>query len=460
MSASDIPAGAAGADLAAAGERAVALALDAGAESAEAYCEDHRDVEIRVYDRAVESLTEAGGKGVGVRAFAAEGRSGYAYGTSLDEAGLAALAARAVQIAQASDPDEYAGLPEGCGKAVTGDLVAPGFDDWNTERKVALAIATDDAARTADPRVSQVEQTIYADSRGSVAIANSDGFTGAYTASGAYAYSSAFAGEGDDLMTGLGLAIGRGPADLDAAAIGGEAARRAALLVGARPTTPCRAPVVLDAFTAAGFMGIVAGALSGEAVLRGRSPFVGRENDEIAGVALELTDDGLIDGGPATAPFDGEGVPQAVTPLIAGGRARNLLYDARTAREAGKRPTGNGRRGSYRGRPGVGASNIVVTAGEATLDELIAAAGDGLYVTQVVGLHSGVNPVSGVFSVGAAGVEIKNGELAGPVREATIASDLISMLGAVRAVGGERRWIPFGGAVLTAPLLIDEMTIA
>ncbi|MBK5230420.1 MAG: hypothetical protein JJE27_04520 [Thermoleophilia bacterium] len=98
--------------------------------------------------------------------------------------------------------------------------------------------------------------------------------------------------------------------------------------------------------------------------------------------------------------------------------------------------------------------------GELTLEELIAQAGDGLYVTQVVGLHSGVNPVSGVFSVGAAGIEIKNGELAGAVREATIASDLITMLGAVRAVGRERRWIPFGGSVYAAPLLVDEMTIA
>lgn len=446
--------------LSAAAERAVALALEAGAASAEAYCQDEREVEIRVYDRAVESLAEAGSKGVGVRAFASEGRMGYAYGTSFDEADLKALAARAVEIAEASDPDEFAGLPADCGAAETGALVAPGFDDWTTARKVEFAIETDDAARTADARVSQVEQTIYADARGRVALANSDGFRGGYEASGAYAYSSAFAGEGDELMTGLGLDIGRGPDDLDAKAIGGEAAARAAALVGARRTTSRRAPVVLDAFTAASFMGIVAGALSGESVLRGRSPFVGREDEEIASTALTIADDGLIDGGPASAPFDGEGVAQRRTQLIAGGRVQNLLYDTRTAREAGKSSTGNGRRASYRGRPGPGATNIVLEAGGASLEELISQAGDGLYVTQVVGLHSGVNPVSGVFSVGASGIEIKGGELAGPVREATIASDLISMLGAVRAVGSGRRWIPFGGTVLTAPLLIGEMTIA
>ncbi|MFY9489201.1 MAG: TldD/PmbA family protein [Solirubrobacterales bacterium] len=447
-------------DLAAAANKAVELALKSGAVAAEAYCQDEREVEIRVYNRAVESLTEAGGKGVGVRAFASEGRSGYAYGTTFDDAGLAEIAERAAEIAQVSDPDEFAGLPDECGVAQTGDLVSSEFDQWDTEQKVSFAISVDDAARTANVQVSQVEQTIYADARGRVAIANSNGFAAGYESSGAYAYSSAFAGEGDDLMTGLGLGMGRGPEELDARAIGAEAAERAAALVGARTTTARRAPVVLDAFTTASFMGIVAGALSGESVLRGRSPFVGREGERLAGLALTVADDGVIDGGPGSAPFDGEGVAQLRTELIAGGTVSNLLYDARTAREADRRSTGNARRGSYRGRPSTGATNIVVEAGEHSLDELLAMAGDGLYVTSVVGLHSGVNPVSGVFSVGASGIEIKDGKLAGPIREATIASDLISMLGAVNAVGSERRWIPFGGSVLTAPILISEMSIA
>lgn len=445
--------------LVSAAQRAAEFAAAAGADAAEAFCQDERELEIRVYDRAVESLTEAGGSGIGLRVFEADGRSGYAFGTAFDDASLKDLAERAVALAQIADPDEFAGLPESPGSAEVGALVAADFDDWDTAKKVALAIETDSAARSA-PGVSQVEQTIYADSRGTIAIANTTGFADSYEASGAYAYSSAFAGEGESLMTGLGLGIGMGPSDLDAAAIGGEAGERAAMLVGAKSTTSRKAPVVLDAFTTASFIGLLAGALSGEAVLRGRSPFVGREDEEVASALLEVTDDGLIAGGPASAPFDGEGVAQREKALIAGGRVQNLLYDSRTAREAGKATTGNARRGSYRGAPGVGATNIVVGAGDATLEQLFERAGDGLYVTNVVGLHSGVNPVSGVFSVGASGVEIKGGKLAGPVREATIASDLVSMLGAVSAVGSQRRWVPFGGSVLTAPMLIGEMTIA
>jgi PmbA protein len=195
-------------------------------------------------------------------------------------------------------------------------------------------------------------------------------------------------------------------------------------------------------------------------VLRGRSPFVGKEGETVASQLLTLTDDGLIEGGPSSAPFDGEGVAQRITPLIEGGVIQNFLYDSRTAREAGKASTGSARRGSYRGGPGPGASNVIVGAGSASLEELFEQAGDGLYVTNVVGLHSGVNPVSGQFSVGASGIEIKDGKLAGPVREATIASDLITMLLGVQAVGAERRWIPFGGSVLTPPLLVAEMSIA
>lgn len=440
--------------------KAVELTLDAGAESAEAFGQDERDVEIRVFDRAVESLTEAGSRGIGIRAFAGDGRSGYAFGTALDETSLRELAGRAVALAREADADEFGGLPATSGNGEAGNLVAPEFDEWDTAAKLEFAIRVDAAARDFDQRVSQVEQTIYADERATVAIVNSAGFSGSYETSGAYAYSSAFAGTGDDLMTGLGLDIARGPGGLDAEAIGREAAQRAVEMIGARRTDSRKAPVVLDEFTAASFIGIAAGALSGEAVLRGRSPFVGKEGEDIASGLLTLTDDGLTADGPASAPFDGEGVAQRVTPLIAGGKIENFLYDSRTAREAGRESTGNARRGSYRGGPGPGATNVIVAAGTATLEELISEAGDGLYVTNVVGLHSGVNPVSGQFSVGASGIEIKDGELAGPVREATIASDLITTLSGIRGVGAERRWIPFGGSVLTGPILVAEMTIA
>jgi PmbA protein len=442
-------------------EQAAATALDAaadlGATDAEAWAEERQGLEVRVYREAVESLTDAGGRGLGLRVFT-DGRAGYAYGTDLSEGGLRALAEAAHAGAAAADTDEHGGLPEAFGDTAIDGLHSQAFAEWTTERKIEIATQVDRAAR-ARKGVTQVEQTVYADSRGRVAIANSRGFASAYEASSAYAYSSAFAGAGADLMTGLGVGMARDPGGLDPEAIGGEAGDRALALVGARQPESRRCPVVLDAFVAASFAGFIGGMLSADAVQRGRSLFAGKLGEEVAAPQLRVADDATDPGGLASAPFDGEGSATRRNALIEEGRLATYLYDARTARKDGRDTTASASRSSYRSPPSVGTSNLVIDAGESSLDELVREAGAGLFVTDVAGLHSGVNPVSGTFSVGATGRLIEGGELGRPVREITIASDLVSMLKAVRGVGSEARWVPFGGSVKAAPLLLEEMSV-
>ena len=445
-------------DLEAVARRAVELALDAGADDADAYAERSVEREIRVYDGGVESLTDASSRGVGVRAFVG-GRWGHAYGTDLGDDGLRQLAVAAHEAAAVADPDEHAGLPDEAGSTDVGPLRSAELASWSTERKVELALEVERGARN-HPDVTQVEQVVYADADAEAALAGSRGFAGSFATSAAWAYASAFAGEGEDLMTGLGLGIGRGPEALDARAIGAEAAERAASLAGARQPASRRCPVVLDAFVAASFLGFIGGMLSADAVQRGRSLFADREGDEIASPLLRLADDGTAPDGLATAPFDGEGSPRRRVGLVEDGRLLTFLFDARTARKAGRSTTASAVRSSYRTPPSVGTGNLVVEPGEGTLEDLVRSAGDGLYVTDVVGLHSGVNPVSGTFSVGATGRLIEGGELGAPVREITIASDLVSMLRAVEGVGSEARWVPFGGSVRAVPLLLREMAVS
>ena len=438
--------------------QAVEAAADAGATDAEAWVEEATSRNIRVYEGEVESLSDAGGRGVGVRAFV-DGRSGYAYGTDLSDEGIAEVAGAARAAAEAADPDEYGGLPDEFGSTPVEGLAAPGLREWSTERKVELALAVERAAR-ARPGVTQVENAIYSDAEGSVALANSRGFEAGYDATQAWAYASAFAGEGADLMTGLGVQLGREPGELDPEAIGAEAGDRALALVGARQPESRRCPVVLDAFVAASFAGFIGSMLSAEAVQRGRSLFADREGDEIANAAIALTDDPTDPEGPSSAPFDGEGSASRRTPLIGDGRLLTFLFDARTARRAGRATTANASRGSYRSPPSVGTTNLVLQPGSHDLEGLFRAAGEGLFVTDVAGLHSGVNPVSGTFSVGASGRLIENGEPGTPVRELTIASDLVSMLRAVREVGSVGRWVPFGGSVKAPPILVGEMAVS
>jgi PmbA protein len=227
---------------------------------------------------------------------------------------------------------------------------------------------------------------------------------------------------------------------------------------GKPPSRAC--PVVFDETVAASFIGLIGSVLGADAVQRGRSPFAELLGKEIAADAFVLRDDGTDTGGLRASPFDDEGIPRRPTALIESGRLLTFLHDSYTARRGGAASTASAGRGGYRSAPSVSTSNLVLGDGLLSLEELLARAGDAVYVTDVAGLHSGVNPVSGTFSVGASGRLIKEGELAEPVREFTIASDLVSMLRAVEATGGTPRWVPFGGSVSTPHLLISQMTVS
>ena len=449
-------------ELAAIAQRAVESAQAAGATDAEAYVQDSVGREIRVFDGEVESLTDAGQRGLGVRCWI-DHRSGYAYGTDLSEDGLRGIAAGAVEAARIADPDEFSAAPE----ALAGEvpeiegLVDASLASWTTERKIELAQAVERAARAADERVVAVETTVYADEEERVALASSTGFSGSWEATSAYAYLQAIAEADGDKQTGLGFGMGRSPQALDPEGIGREAAGRAASLLGAAKPPSRTCPVVLDPIEAASFVGFIGGTLCADSVQRGRSPFAGMLGDAVGSAALSLTDDGVDPMGLNSAPLDAEGSPRGSTSLIEAGKLAGYLHDSYTARRQGEgtRTTANASRSSYRSPPSVSTSNLVVEAGERSFDELLAEAEGGIYVTDVAGLHSGVNPVSGTFSVGATGRLIEGGALAAAADEFTVASDLTSMLKAVAGAGSEARWVPFGGSVKTPALLIAEMAV-
>jgi PmbA protein len=440
--------------------RAVEAALAAGAGDAEAYAVEAEEREVRVHAGEVESLTAATERGVGIRAWIGT-RVGYAYGTDLSDAGVAAVAARATEAAGVADEDSFAAPPRPReGAADAPPLVDPSVAGWPTAEVVGLTLEVERAALSADERIAAVEQAVYADSVERVSIRSSAGVEGEFETSSCFAYLQALA-EGDGgRETGLGFGLGRGPAALDPAAIGREAAERAVAMIGAGKPASRACPVVLDPTVAASFVGVIGGVLGADAVQRGRSPLADRVGEQVASEALVLSDDGLDPDGLGSSPLDGEGVPTRRTALIEDGRLRTYLYDTYTARRGGAESTGNAGRSGYRSEPGVSTSNLIVGAGSDRFEDLLRQAGNGVYITDVAGLHSGVNPVSGVFSVGASGREIAGAELAGPLREFTIASDLVSMLGAVVAAGSDPRWVPFGGSVRTPPLLVGEMTVS
>jgi PmbA protein len=236
-----------------------------------------------------------------------------------------------------------------------------------------------------------------------------------------------------------------------------EAVERATRLLGATKPASSKRTILLEPRLASMLLGIVSGMLCGDAVVKGRSPFADRVGEQVAATGLTLVDDPTRTESLAADRFDGEGLACRRNPLIADGVLQGFLHDSYTARRSGTTSTGSAVRGT-RSLPGVGAQLLVMEPGTRSFDELVASIDHGLFVTSFAGLHSGVNPTSGDFSVGADGVLISGGELAGPAREMTVASTLQRLLLDIREVGGDFEWLAGGDGVCSR--VIDDVSVA
>lgn len=432
--------------------------IDAAAgEQVEAYAEWSRRTEVKARGGEVDALTSSESRGLGIRVIAG-GRLGYAWAADPDESEVRELLVAARAAAEHSTADDANGLPSAEPAEEVPGLFRDSVAAYPSERKVSLALDLERAATSVRPEVRKIEDVIYADSISRVAIASTAGVDASYQRTDCWCVVSALAERDGETQSGFSFRVAREPEELAWEEAASEAAERGARLLGAKKPGTERLPVVFDPWAAASFFGVLASALSAEEVQKGRSLLAGMVGQEVASEALSLVDDGRLEDGPASAPFDDEGVPTGRMPLIERGVLRGFLHNARTARREGVSSTGNASRPSYRGVPGVSPSNLYVEPGPDDAAEILRRAGRAVYVQEVSGVHSGANPVSGEFSVGATGLRVEGGALGEPLREMTIASTIPEVLKAITAAGSDLRFFP--GGVGTPTLLVGEMTVA
>ncbi|HEX2029050.1 MAG TPA: TldD/PmbA family protein [Nitriliruptorales bacterium] len=429
-------------------------------EQVEAFALRKVETEVEALRGEVDALSSAETRGVGVRVIV-EGRQGYASTAVVNEVGLGEALTEARSNAVVATPDDANRLPTSQAPAEVGELVDSRLLDTPVEEKIRLALELERVA-TDDPRVRGVDIAKYGDVYVRAALASTEGLALTAARTDAWAFVMPLASDHDETQTGLGVTIGRSADELDVEAAGREGAQRAVRLLGATKPDSRRTAVVFDPYATASFLGVLARTLSAEAVLKGRSLFADRLGDQVAGEDLTLLDDGLLADGPATAPFDGEGVPQHTTALIQGGTLRSFLHNTWSALRFGEgaSSTGNASRGSFTSSPGIAPTNLYLEPGPLDPARVLATAGEAVYVQDVAGLHSGANPISGDFSVGVTGLAVRGGELAEPFREATVASTIVELLRAITVVGDDLRFLPFHGALGGSTVLVAEMSVS
>ncbi len=436
-------------------ERVLGWAADD--EELEVVAVHDRETEIRVYEGDIESFTASEAQGVGVRVIK-DKKQGFAWAGTLDEDVLVETLADARDNAEFGTPDENLGVARPDGVAVPElELFEPAVGDTPTEDKIALAVDLEARTRAADPRIHGIESSDYVDSTHEAALVNTAGVSVTSQDSGSYVSIYALAEEDGETQVGFGFSVERDPAALDIDAAAADAADRATRLLGAVQPASERVTVVFDPFVTAQFLAILGQTLSGDAVLKGYSLFANRLGEEVASPLFTLVDDPTDSRAFTAAEVDGEGLASRRNVLIADGRLEMFVHNAYTARRAGTTPTGSAVR-SFASVPGVGTRALQLAPGSQSQDELIAAIDNGLLVQSVAGIHSGVNPVSGDFSTGAEGMRIRDGVVAEPLREITIASTLQKMLGDIVAVGNDVDWLPMSAAGVS--LVIADVTMS
>jgi PmbA protein len=427
-------------------------------EQVEAYAEESRQTEVSAHRSEVEGMTFAENRGVGVRVIRAD-RLGYSWVANPSEDEVREGVVRARMNAALAEPDLANGLPLAEPFESMPELFRAESAGVPAEQKVRMALDLEAYATTRDPRATKTEMVQVGDAVSRSAIASTAGVDAEYARTDAWCVVVPLAVDGDETQTGFSFRIGRALDELETHVVAEEAVERATRMLGAAKPPTAKIPVVLDQFAAMSFLGVLASALNADNVLKGRSLFADKVGEQIGSGPFTLVDDGRILEGPGAAPFDDEGVPSRRTELFTGGTLNGFLHDTYTARRtgSGQRSTGNAKRAGYRSAPGVGTSNFYVERGDLSFDMLLSRADRGVLIQDVSGVHSGANPISGEFSVGATGLRITDGTIGEPLREMTVASTLPDMLREIAGVGDDLR---FFSSVGTPSILVGEMTLA
>lgn len=432
-------------------------AKDLGATEADLLVAEGDSVSVQVRMSEVDRLSKAREKVLGIRVFFGK-RSASSSTSDFSKASLDRLVSDTCSLARAVVEDETSGLP-GPDQMVVDipDMDMKDDRQLAVDEEIDLAKRTEQSAFSADPRITNSEGAECSAGYGSILLANSHGFVGSY-ASSSYSLSMspiALDSQNGGMQRDYWYSVKRKFHELDSPEkIGQEAARRTVRRLGSRPITTQEVPVIFDPETAKSLLGHISSAVSGYSLYKGASFLLGQLGKSIASELVTVIDDGRLAGGLGSRPFDGEGLATRKTLVIDRGMLSSYLLDTYSGRKLGMASTGNASR-SVGENPTVGATNLFLSPGSYSPDEILRSMKRGLYVTDLIGF--GVNLVTGDYSRGAAGFWVENGELTHPVEEVTIAGNLQQILKDIEMVGND---LEFRGRVASPTVKIRKMMVA
>ena len=416
---------------------------------------------VRVFKGEISEYKNTSSEGVGFRG-TYNGKMGYAYTENLDSGLIPILLDNAATNAGIIEDKDVEKLYPGDEKYPEVNSYNPALNDIDTAQKIELAMSLEKYALSFDPRVKMADYCTLATYEGHTAIANSYGLNLSEKGNIARVFLIARVEENGITKSADEGWTGRDFADFDYKKEAEKAVNKALSYLGATPIPSGKYPVVLDQNTTKDIFGVFTSIFVAENGQKGFSLLnKSKLGETIAAPHITLRDDGVTDLSLGSMAFDAEGVATQNKAIIENGVLKTLLYNTKSAEKDGVKSTGNASKAGFGGAIGTGTTNYYLVPGEKSYDELVQGLEKGVIITEMAGLHSGVNAVSGDFSVSAEGYFVENGKIVKPVEQITVAGNFYELLKNIETVGSDLRFHSLGSGGIGMPsVLVNGLSIA
>ena len=423
-----------------------------GIDEFEIYFLSNLNTSIKIYQGKIENFSNNQNQGISFRGMV-DGKMGYSYSESLEDEDIDFLINEVIENAsciESLDKQFIYGEKTNYTDTIT---YSSAIENLDTDLVKDFLIKMEEYALSIDERVKKVNFCSFAMGSGEKIIKNSKGLELHSKENICYTYISVIAEENGIIKTGSHFQLGRDFSKFDYKELSEVAVKRALKKFGTITLTEVPKTCVIENLAFSSLLGAMSNIFSAEAVQKNISKLKGKLNESVASSIVTLVDDPFLKDGLANSSFDDEGVPTSYKKIIQDGILKTYLYNLKTAYKDGVSSTGNGVKGSYKGTVGISSFNLYIKPSDKSFDKMIENIKEGIFITDFAGLHSGLNTISGDFSLAGDGFYIKDGKIDRPLNQITISGNFFELLKNIKDIAND---IKFSFSSVGSPSIMVE----
>nr|WP_280985344.1 metallopeptidase TldD-related protein [Ilyobacter polytropus] len=338
------------------------------------------------------------------------------------------------------------------------ELYNPDLETVSIGDKISLLMNTEKITKELDSKIKRVNYCVFGNGSSTRIIKNSKGLNLSEKGNSAYVYVSVVAEDNGITKSGSGFKVSNDFSLFDADTVAKDAVEDAVSKLNPVSIESKQYKVIIKNKAFASMLGAFTGIFSSDNVQKGVSKLKEKLGASIASSKVTLIDNPHMKNGMASSSFDAEGVPTKYKEIVKNGILTSYLYNLKTAKKDGVKSTGNASKGGYKGTLGISPSNFYMKEGETTFNELLESIDNGVLITSLSGLHSGLNSISGDFSLASEGFVISEGEISSSLKQITVSGNFFELLKEINLLGDD---LNFGLSPVGAPsVLISNLNIS